>query len=266
MGITLNIKDLVPKWVVSISGRFTNDILFDPYSLKVWKKLIITVGQKNSSFEPWFIEKLAGCRSMTRLLYSQFHLSKELTIDSIVFTVGMEALDRGELANNEKRVIQYSQALLTKWYSELSDNNILKERFETKIGKTVPIISPVGKRSDEELLSILKDPEKLRREFFRTYSTEKATDDKFRVFLPKHGCIDWKDENSIIISLNTFETFELGFFRIGYDYNSLDETLEKKAHVSCAAVSKDKRKEVANFSDGETFGDEIKESRAIWMT
>jgi hypothetical protein len=38
LGITLNIKDLVPKWVVSISGRFTNDVLFDPYLLKVWKK------------------------------------------------------------------------------------------------------------------------------------------------------------------------------------------------------------------------------------
>lgn len=185
----------------------------------------------------------------------------------MVYTVGMEALDRGELPNNEKRVIQYSQALLTKWYSELSDNNILKERFETKIGKTIPLISPVGKRSDEELLSILKEPEKLRREFFRTYSTEKATDDKFRVFLPnKHGYIDWKDENNIIICLNTFETFELGFFRIGCDYNLLGEMLERKAHVSRVALSKDKRKEVANFSEGETFGDEIEDSRVIWMT
>lgn len=52
----------------------------------------------------------------------------------------------------------------------------------------------------------------MRREFFRTYSTEKSIDDKFRVFLPNiHDFIDWKDENSIIISLNTFETFELGF-------------------------------------------------------
>lgn len=46
MGISLNIKDIIPKWVASPLNRFTNDILVDPYSLKVWKKIITTVGKK----------------------------------------------------------------------------------------------------------------------------------------------------------------------------------------------------------------------------
>ncbi|WP_150274284.1 hypothetical protein [Paenibacillus tepidiphilus] len=266
MGITLNIKDLVPKWVVYISGRYANDKLFDQYSLKVWKNLITTLVQNNSSFNSWFKKDLPDCRSMRRLLYSQFHLSKELTIESLVYTVGVEALEAGELKDNEKRVIQFSQALTTKWYSEMLDNNILKERFETKMGKKVTMISPLNKNVEAKLFEILKDPKELRREFYRTYSSENVTDDKFRVFLPNaQGYLDWKGENSIVISLNTFETFELGFFRIGYDYHLLDSNLKRKAHVRRAALSKDMRKEVANFSDGETFGNKIEDSRVIWM-
>lgn len=265
---TINVKDLIPKFVISYTGRIASDLLFDRYSLKIWKNLIKKVANKNSKFDEALIDELSNrSRGMKRLLFAQFHSSEILTIKRITLTVGMDALSCWELKSNEQSIIQFSQALLRQWYKELIENKFLKECFEYKTGKTIHSLREEleKEKSDDEILLILESPTRLNEEYFKTYSSGKKHDEKIRVYYPENYILDMASGKYVDISVDSFDLFQLGFFKVGYDYELLDDNSNKKAHLRCAAISKDGRREIAEFSKGEKFGlIEDMENKVIW--
>jgi hypothetical protein len=67
-----------------------------------------------------------------------------------------------------------------------------------------------------------------------------------RVFFPNiNGYIDWKKENSVDVLVNSFKCIELGFFRIGYDY----ELLTNDRYAWVVTLTKDNRHESVIFGD-----------------
>lgn len=245
-------------------------LLFDRYALKAWYRVIKKVAHNNSTIDNGFIDEIIiHSGGVKRILYKQFHSLEKVTIKDIVFTLAMEALECWELKNNEMRIVQFSQALFTNWYEEILDNSILKGKLEGKTGKTIHSMIEEYKNDLldlENILWILKSPNNLRKEYFKTYSTNKEYDLKIRIYYPNEQNILDKS-NTIDISIGPFDVFERGFFKEGYDYWLLDEVSEKKAHLIFATISKDRKKEVAIFSEEYCFGiHDINHEKAIWLS
>lgn len=258
MNITLNVKDLVPNFIMRLFYRTATDKLFDRYAGKVWRGVIIKTGLNSNLLSSNIINRLASSNSCMRIYYSFFYSPRKVSFRNLVLSVGMELLDNHHRLDS-KVILQFSRAISENWFEEILENEIIRERLENKTGKKFSELKDeFFDTSDKELLEILSDETKIRTEFFLSYSTNNESDDMVRVFLPnKASYIDWNKELSVLVSVNSFHLFELGFFRVGYDYGLLSSN--RSAWV--VTISKDRKREVVLFGD-QFFGKLSKEY--IW--
>lgn len=236
----------IPSPVKSILSRNLNRKLFDLYALNVWRRVFIEVSQESNALSKDAANEIAISRGVTRFYYSMFHDGELLDISNLTIAVGMEALDH-KLLIKEQEIIPFSFAVYEKWFKEIKENEILSSYLLKLYSIEYPDINKILNQEVElKLLSILSDPNILRKEFFKTYAhTERKTSKKIKVFLPTTD--DYIDHNSSItveVNVNSYNNIDLGFFRIGYDYNLIDS--DERAWA--VALSKNKRAEAVAFN------------------
>jgi len=184
--------------------------------LKLWIHAFDEIAKYSNEKIVEFSNKLAVSNTMKRFFYRTFDTMKPFpSFEDFTVSIAMELLDKGSKISIED-IISYSDAVYDKWL----ENIILDDRsreYLIKIGKS-PLEMRGNQKSYEELLILLKNRTELGKAFFKSYNTM-CLDSYIKVYLPnENGIIDWKEERSINIMVNTFKGFELGFFRIGYDY------------------------------------------------
>lgn len=159
----------------------------------------------------------------------------------------MEVIDN-HIQINEKIIIQYAVAIYKQWHKELLENEILRERYE-RISehpvKKFPL--KLDSNIESDLLDILNNKTIIRQEFFKSYSMKEwESNETIIVYLPNDlGFIDWSSKFCIEVKVNAYEGIDLGFFRVGYDYN----ILPNNSGAWYVSISKNKRKEAVNFFD-----------------
>jgi hypothetical protein len=250
----------IPSPIKSILSRKVKRKLFDLYALNVWKRVFIEVSKESNAINKDEVKEIAASRSLTRYYYSMFHDGDLLDISKLTIAIGMEALDQ-KILIKEQDIISFSLAIYETWFREIGDNEILSSSLNRSYTKKIPDVKTILNQDEEsDLLLILANPTLLRKEFFKTYiHTERKTSKKINVFLPtKDDYIDYNSPTTIEIAVNSYSNIDLGFFRIGYDYNLLDSN----ERAWTVAISKNSRAEAVAFNQ-QKFGNQS--SKYIWI-
>lgn len=245
MKFSINLLDLLPNFIKKMMVRFFTDNFFDKYGLYKWKSIISKLLNSTNVIPIQFRHKFLNSRVVSRLYYSMFYFPKPIYIKDIILSIAIEALDN-KIMLEPKHIIQFSRAVREYWIDEINENGLLRERLEAKTGKKIIDIFPLSEEADSELIEILQNRTETRKEFFKLYSTYQPTDSKVIVYLPnEHDYIDWVNGPRLEISINSFKSIDLGFFRVGYDYKFVDFGRSSWA----VSISRNKRSEVVEFID-----------------
>jgi hypothetical protein len=239
------IKDLIPETIKKIAFHLATDSLFDKYTFKLWQDSFEKVAIESGIITNSVSSLITKSSCIKRVFYAMFDVKKQHQLrELLILSISMEIIDHG-INLDRIIIVRYVEAVLKCWYKKLIGNEVLRERFEKATGSnTIELLKQLDNEIESNFILSLANETELRRNFFLTYSEQKDYNEVIRVFLPNEmGYIDWKPELSVDIKINPFFLFELGFFRVGYDYRILSEG--KGAWV--VTLSKDRKNEVVSF-------------------
>ncbi|AWX58478.1 hypothetical protein AB432_027070 [Brevibacillus brevis] len=134
MNITLNVKDLVPNFIMRLFYRTATDKLFDRYAGMLWRRVIIKTGLNSNLLPSHIINRLANSNSSMRIYYSFFYYYRKVSFKNLVLSVGMEILDNHHRLDS-KVILQFARAISENWFEEILENEIIRERLEKKQGR-----------------------------------------------------------------------------------------------------------------------------------
>lgn len=227
---------------------------------KIWEQVFIKVATNSNQISEKLSTKLAKSRAILRFYYSTFDpIGKFPTEKELAVAIGMEVLDHFYDISCDS-IRHYAVAVRKEWIRTLISDEILNKHL-LKNGKNPLDYLNEEKNFDNEIINILNDKNLLRRTFFKSYSIYDATD-IVKVWLPdKNGTITWNEELSIDIRFNPFIGFDLGFFRINYDYAYICNDNQIGSLIR-ASISPDNDREAAEFQN-KTIG--IQTDSYIWL-
>jgi hypothetical protein len=242
MGININLLDIVPKVLRDILSKYTNDKLINRYGLLIWKRNIVTVAEKNDILNKKQAQHLSESRALLRLYYKIFEQGTKIDFKTFTLSLAMECIDKN-IPLNQKEILQFSKAIMNSWYKVFTNNKILSECFQAFSEE--PISKPtINDDEEEELLIILEDKFLIRKNFFSSYAVQIKSNSFIRVHLPdRYKVVSYNEELYVDVYVNPWEEFELGFYRIGYDYVYLPGS----QFANYVSLSKDKKREVVEF-------------------
>ncbi|MBM7853708.1 hypothetical protein JOC37_000073 [Desulfohalotomaculum tongense] len=238
--------EIIGEKFLNLSSKIVEEKIIEKinnfHNIKAWCRAFEKAVIYSEEFEPGFGNELATHRTMMRFYYETFDISKEkISFNDFVLSIGMEFLDF-QLKIPPEVTISLADAIVNNWYKELQTNKSLKNKLKT-VNKQLPEIEDWDV---EELKLILKDHEKMRRAYFKSFEHVNGVK-TIRVWYPapNENWIRWDEKYSIDIKVNPMLGMALGFFRKGYDY-SLIET-DKTHRLKFAAISSSKERETAQF-------------------
>lgn len=212
------------------------------YGIDAWCRAFEKAIAYSEEFDSGFGKELATHRTMMRFYYETFDTNKEkISFNDFVLSIGMEFLDF-QLKISPDIIIALADAIINNWYKELRTNKFLKNKLEI-MSKQLPEIQDWDV---EEIKLILKDHEKMRRAYFKSFEHIKGVK-TIRVWYPapNENWIRWDEKYSIDIKVNPMLGMALGFFRRGYDYSLLET--DGTHRLKFAAISSSKERETAQF-------------------
>lgn len=262
----------IPSFVKNIFYRFATDKMFNKYAIFRWKQIICEIAKNSNIIDSKFIKNFSDSRTVNRIYYSMYYFNKEiiLNIEDIVLALAMELhdinLDRiynmkvnDEIYIENKYIVQFAIAIREYWIEELLENEILKRRLFKKTGVNVFGLKSEKEYDQEKLINLISNREKMIRTYYTSYSTLNKYDTVVRVFFPNEkGVVNHNIDSSIDVNVNSFLGFELGFYRLGYDYMLLDNY----SFVKYVSYSKNKMREASVFQDIE-IGQ--RSNKVIWV-
>lgn len=218
--------------------------------LKLWINAFTEIAKQSNQLSIELATELAKSNTMKRFFYKAFDSIQDFpSFEDFTVSIAIEFLDQ-ENKSSIEYIISYSDAVYDKWVENIINDDNSREYLQ-KIGKSPFEIR--GKQKEyRALASLIENKTDLRKSFFKSYN-KLSLESYVKVYLPNNeGIIDWKDEWSINIMVNPFKGFELGFFRVGYDYKySTGESLSRVTYsdndkLECAMFGS---KEIGKVTD-----------------
>lgn len=210
-----------------------------------WQKIFIDSSIGSISIERDFADYIKGSRTLRRLYFLTFDRDNIFpSFKDFSVSIGMEVLDRGIRCSADS-IIQFSAELQRQWVNTLMNDEALKSNLDS-INKSIPSQAFVSESDIKSICSILNNKDLLRKEFFQSFSKENCKE-FIRVWLPNsHGYISRNDSTHVDIKVNMICGLELGFFRVGYQYELFID--DKSEYLHLASFTPQGDRESARFS------------------
>lgn len=245
--IGLLIRFFGDKILISINKRIFIDI---------WRTSFESAVTNVSFFRKGVGEELAFHRGILRFYFATFYeLNVNVSVENLAIAIAMELYSYDKKIDSIY-IYDLAEAVLKNWHKFLSNNNYFNEKYSERI-KSIQYKKDAC--AIEQTLNIINSRDKVYREYFKSYNCDYAST-KIRIWLPRPNetWIRWETEHSLEISVNPMIGFELGFFRVGFDYSHI--TNNEKGNLRLVYYSNSSFREGAEFSTiriGETSGNVI---------
>lgn len=211
-----------------------------------WQKIFIDSSVGSINIKKDFVNHIKGSRTLRRLYFLTFERDNVFpSFKEFSISMGMEMLDRG-ISCGADSIIQYSAELQKQWINTLMNDESLKSNLDS-INKAILSQALVNESDIESIRTILNNKELLRKEFFKSFSNQNCKE-FVRVWLPNScGYISKDDSPYVDVKVNMILGLELGFFRVGYEYELFVNN--KSESLQFAAFTPQGDRESAKFSD-----------------
>jgi hypothetical protein len=218
------LEPIILSW---IQHKITRKIIW-----KIWKQSVEdTANQIASSiwlpeYSDLFVHRIGVVRHFHDLVQPSNH--PVFTTDDLAISLAFERHSQGQEVN-AVHISQISYIFVQRLFSNLNQNISCRKYLQEESGiKTPEIIRGIVGVS-EQTQSLLSSKDRLIRAYFSSYSCKNGSIN-INVH-PKNdgGYIDYSESNTIPVSCLSEASLSLGFFRIGFDYQTADGSWLKAA-------------------------------------
>lgn len=250
------IIDIITNLIILVFGDKILTVINDKIKIDKWKRACEDATKNLGIFSEGLGTELSMHRSILRYYYATFNNSNiSITVENLTIALAME-FKSFSVEISKEYIYDLSEAILTNWYNRLNENGYLREKYSNRIES---ISYKKNLSSYNETLRIIDDTYLLNKAYFESYGSKKASI-KLRVWIPRPNetWIAWDSNHCVDINVNPMMGFELGFFRVGFDYYIYENN--ESGHLRVAFYTSSQCREGAEFKTltiGETSGNVI---------
>jgi hypothetical protein len=221
-----------------------------------WNKVFKKISNDSNILPENIALKIASAPSILRLMLNSFKPDRNFpTAKDFAVSIMFEIYHNYNLYEDGNdlqlwQIRNFASAVRNEWLNTINDSIILKTRLKYLRDKHPSDFINNDANCLPELDSILKDKNKLREEYFKSFTTSDATEEVL-VWLPdSEGVVHWDLKNRIIVKvpLNSSLGADFGFFRVGFDY-SLYDTYQDTQWLQSSYRDSKRALETANFGN-----------------
>lgn len=249
------LKEKLLDYILDILIRFFGDKILlqinDKIALNLWTNAFESATKNLSIFGNGVGRELSTHRALLRYFYATFNNSNvSVSAENLSIAIAMELIHFDKNLDG-KSIYDLSEAILFNWYNSLKKNSYFSSKYEEEIAA---IQYEKNNCNYLKTMEILNCKTKIIKAFFQSYSHNNShTQIRIWIPAPNETWIRWNEEHSLVINVNPMIGFELGFFRVGFDYTYLDEKINK--NLVQASYSYTAQRECGEFDElriGET--------------